>query len=377
VSLFITGGTGFLGGYVITELLRRSDERLFVLTRAKDQYSARVKQWRALQLHLSPDAFYRALHRIEFVPGDLHEPGLGIDPAMRKRLVSEVDSVLHVAASLNRKSEKACLNSNLRGTLSVIGLARDIADSRGLRRFSHVSTVAVCGHRDREVVYEDESIDWDRSDYDPYGRTKKFAEHMVMELLPDIDKTFFRPSIVMGDSRRPETTQFDMVRAFCGLADMPVIPLRANTRLDIVPADFVGEAIARLHLAKTTKHERYHLSSGRASVTAAQIGEAMRAVGKRMRFSPALGRPFQWAVRGMNRLPRKSSLQPAGALMKVFWPYIAFDTVFGNSRVRNELDLVPTPFTDYCADLYGFSTEAKYRFPYAELPAPAPVRGVA
>ena len=67
---------------------------------------------------------------------------------------------------------------------------------------------------------EDASIDWDRSDYDPYARTKKFCEHMVRELLPDVPRTVFRPSIVLGDSRRPETTQFDMVRAFVFLAGL-------------------------------------------------------------------------------------------------------------------------------------------------------------
>ena len=115
------------------------------------------------------------------------------------------DSVLHVAASLNRKSSKACFNANLRGSLSVIKLVRSIAEARGdLRRFGVVSTTAVCGKRQHEVVTEDESIDWSRSDYDPYARTKKFAEHMVGELLDDLPTVIFRPPTVMGDSRFPE-----------------------------------------------------------------------------------------------------------------------------------------------------------------------------
>ena len=109
---------------------------------------------------------------------------------------------------------------NLRGTLEVIQLAMRARDDHGLRRFSHVSTVAVCGQRANEVVQEDASIDWNRSDYDPYARTKKFCEHMVRQLLPDVPRTIFRPSIVLGDSRRPETNQFDMVRAFVFLAGL-------------------------------------------------------------------------------------------------------------------------------------------------------------
>ena len=105
----------------------------------------------------------------------------------------------------------------------------------------------MAGHRSNEVVSEDRAIDWDRSDYDPYARTKKFCEHMVRELLPDVPRTVFRPSIVLGDSRRPETTQFDMVRAFVFLAGLPVLPLRSDDRVDIVPVDYVADAVVRLH----------------------------------------------------------------------------------------------------------------------------------
>ena len=142
------------------------------------------------------------------------------------RLVHTTDSVIHCAASLNRKSEKSCLNVNLRGTLEVLQLAQQVGSHHGLRRFSQVSTVAVAGKRQDEVVTEDDSIDWDRSDYDPYARTKKFCEHMVRQLLPEVPKTIFRPSIVLGDSRHAETTQFDMVQAFVFLAGLPVLPFR-------------------------------------------------------------------------------------------------------------------------------------------------------
>ena len=182
--------------------------------------------------------------------------------------------MIHCAASLNRKSEKSCLNVNLRGTLEVAQLARRAQDAHGLRRFSQVSTVAVAGTRSHEIVTEDASIDWNRSDYDPYARTKKFCEHMVRELLPDVPRTVFRPSIVLGDSRRAETTQFDMVRAFVFLAGLPVLPFRSTDRIDIVPVDYVAESVVALHQkAESAARDlsplfgravRKHLASSRA-----------------------------------------------------------------------------------------------------------------
>jgi len=373
MTTFITGATGYLGSYVTDVMMRESDERIAVLTRAKYQAEGVEKLWRGLQLHMDADTFRSFLPRIELVPGDLTAPGLGIEPKTYERLTRECDSVLHIAASLNRKSEKACLNHNLRGTLAVIEFARAAKDSTGLRRFSHVSTVAVAGQRDREVVYEDSAIDWGRSDYDPYGRTKKFAEHMVRRLLPEVPKTFFRPSIVMGDSRFAETSQFDMVRAFCVLADMPILPFRSDVRLDIVNADWVGRAIAMLHAKQETKHEIYHLSAGESAPTAAQVaGELTRGNGRRpARFVPALETPFGAAMNGLAGMKRRNTLTTIGSLFKVFLPYITYDTVFDNSRAVAEVGVAPASFLDYANDLYRFAKGVGYRYPYRPLP---PVR---
>ncbi|MFO0713051.1 MAG: SDR family oxidoreductase [Sandaracinus sp.] len=375
--VFVTGGTGYLGSYAVTRLVQHHDAKLALLVRAKSRKDAIAKLWNGLQMHAEgvgakqAEWFERILANVTFVSGDLTAPHLGMDARVRAELAERTGSILHIAASLNRRSEKACLNANLRGTLSVIGFAKDVIARRGsLGRFTDVSTVAVCGRRYREVVQEDASIDWDRSDYDPYARTKKFAEHMVEELLPDVDRLVVRPSIVMGDSRFPQTTQFDMVRSFCALADMPVLPMSGAARLDIVNADFVGRAIADLHQKKDTRHRIYHLSSGTGSKCAEEIGVAMLSKfpgRKPPRFVPRASGAFEAAVNRMANLP-KGTLSLYGALLKVFWPYIVFDTVFDHTRVCEELGGSPVPFTDYCGELYRWSREVKFTYPYQALP---------
>ncbi|MCA9567572.1 MAG: SDR family oxidoreductase [Myxococcales bacterium] len=366
--IFVTGATGYLGGYALVELAQRTDSDFALLVRARDDAEARAKLWRGLQLHMDREGFEALWPRLVVFKGDLHGPRLGLSDADRDRLTAEVDSVLHIAASLNRKSAKACLNTNLRGTLSVIRLAREIADRSGMRRYSHVSTVAVAGHRSREVVEEDSAIDWDRSDYDPYGRTKKFCEHMAHELLPDVQRTIFRPSIVMGDTRHPRTSQFDMVQATAIMADLPAVPLAPSDRLDIVPADWVGRAIATVHLAPEPAHTIYHLSSGRNAPTAGDIGRALKAgIGRRPRFVRALEKPFDLAFRGMNRLPRGNPLQATGALMKVFMPYITYDTVFTNERIVAEVGEAPASFATYGVELYRWAKANGFAYPYVDL----------
>ena len=278
MAIFLTGATGYIGAHVASLLLETHGAALNLLVRARNRQEGAERLWQSLQLHMEFPQFSDFLStRIRIFCGDLTTPGFGLDRDEYDRLVHTTDSVLHCAASLNRKSEKTCLNVNLRGTLEVITLARHAEHYHGLRRFSEVSTVAVAGMRQNEVVTEDQSIEWDRSDYDPYARTKKFCEHMVHQLLPDVPKTVFRPSIVLGDSRHAETTQFDMVRAFVFLAGLPALPFRPADKIDIVNVDFVAGAIAALHQKDRPQYDTYHLSSGRESQTFRELTNALAA----------------------------------------------------------------------------------------------------
>ena len=359
MAVFLTGGNGFLGSYVVNDLLTSHREKLYRCSGRREE-AAREKLWKGMQLHMTPERFWRLLGRIEFIYGDLHAPKLGIDPKVYRKLTRRVDSVLHIAASLNRKSSKACLNTNLRGTLSVIQLARDIQDTSGLKRYSHVSTVAVAGKRDSEVVLEDGAIEWERSDYDPYGRTKKFCEHMARELLPDVEKVFFRPSIVMGDSRFRETSQFDMVRAFCLLAQLPVIPLDPSGRLDIVNADWVSNAISTLHTAKT----RYA-----TSITFRDGPKTIGDVAVRSRrdwqkpFSSRLETPRYLTNAVASLRPVHGDLRRVA--LKVFLPYVTYDTVFDNQRAVDE---VGRPHPSRITVLTLSPPTNNHSYPYRALP---------
>jgi thioester reductase-like protein len=370
VAIFLTGSTGYIGAHVAANLLDEHGAALNLLIRARDVREAEARLWQALQLHMDFARFYEYLEtRVRVFRGDITEPQFGLSRDEYDRLIHTTDSILHCAASLNRKSEKSCLNVNLRGTLEVLQLGMRAHHYHGLRRFSHVSTVAVAGKRQNEVVTEDSAIDWGRSDYDPYARTKKFCEHMIRELLPEVPLTIFRPSIVLGDSRRAETTQFDMVRAFVFLAGMPVLPFRPTDRIDIVNVDFVADAIATLHQKEHPLRDTYHLSSGRASQTFRELTTALAAAQQKRgpMFLPVLEGPFAWSVNGLSK--RKGSIGHPAALMKVFMPYLVWNTIFDNTRVTSELGRKPAPFSEYSYPLLKFSRDTNFVYPYQDWPS--------
>jgi len=374
-TIFLTGATGYLGSYLAAELLRRHGCELCVLVRAESAADGVRRLWRAWQLHMDFERFSRHVQRrVTVVTGDLTCPRLGLSDARWTRLARQTGSVIHCAASLNRKSAKACFNVNLRGTLQVIKLARAAHEHHGLRRFSDISTVGVAGQRQDEQVPEDAMVDWGRSDYDPYGRTKKMGEEMVRELLADVPVTIFRPSTVLGDSRFAETTQFDMVRAFVFLARLPFLPFSRRYRMDIVNADYVARAVASIHQKDEPSHVAYNVSSGAASMTYEQIVHTLRRhvdTAPRL-FLPWLEGPFGRATRLLASTPRSWGVALPASRMMVFWPYLTFNTTFGNTRVVQEMGgEEPVPFAQYAGGLMRFALEGGFSYPYQPWPAGA------
>jgi len=369
MAIFLTGSTGYLGSYLVAGLLSGHPEKLNLLVRAKSEQEARARLWQSLQLHFDFPTFLEYLNtRIRIFRGDLTNERFGLGGDEYHALVDSTDSVLHCAASLNRKSEKQCLNVNLRGGLEVIQLARQAQNHHGLRRYSLVSTVAVAGKRQNEVVTEDAAIDWNRSDYDPYARTKKFSEHMLHQLLADVPHTIFRPAIVMGDTKRPETTQFDMVQAFDMLARFPVLPLRPDDKIDIIPADYVGAAIVKIHQMEKPGYGIYHLSSGTGSQTYKEITDTLAKLGGwgKPIYQQWLGSPFSKTV---NWLAFRGGPVGYGAsLLKVFWPYLDWNTVFDNSRVVSEMGAAPEKFSAYAYPLLQFSRSNHFKYPAKPWP---------
>ncbi len=370
MAVLLTGATGYLGSYLVAELLANDHERLSLLVRAESIEAGKRRLWQALQLHMDFAHFCDCLERIDLYLGDLTDTQLGLTSSQWDRLATSTESVIHVAAAVNRKSTRLCLDVNLRGTLAMLQLARAAHTHHGLRRFSVVSTVSAAGFRRNEVVREDENLRANRADNDPYGWTKQYSEYLLQDLFADIPHTIFRPSAILGDSRFPQTTQFDNARAFALLAKAYVLPVQPDWRIDLISADYVAQAIVALHQKDQPTHEIYHLSSGLNSPTYRELVSSL-CQGPRFPgplFLPALGAPVTALSTAVAALPRRWPITRMATLLKVYMPYLMSNTVFDNQRVTAELGLAPPPFRTYAQQLYRFIIAHRLSYPYKPWP---------
>src|SRR5437016_14314561 len=162
-----------------------------------------------------------------------------------------------------------------------------------------------------------------------------------------------------------------MVRAFVFLAGLPVLPFQSQDRIDIVNVDFVADAIATLHQKDNPQYDTYHLSSGQDSQTFRQLTASLAAAQNKRGpiFLPFLQKPFTAAIDLLAK--RRSDLGYGASLMKVFMPYLVWNTVFDNRRVTTELGRKPVPFSQYSYPLLKFSRENHFTFKYQDWPTAA------
>ncbi|XP_013146638.1 PREDICTED: fatty acyl-CoA reductase 1-like [Papilio polytes] len=229
-TLFITGGSGFMGKVLVEKLLYSCSEldRIYLLLRTKKN----VKSEDRLQDIYSSPCFDRLRQerpglfesKVFVVSGDASEIGLGLSVEDRALLVNRVNIIFHVAASVRFDDPlEVAARLNLRGTREVVELAKEV---RFLEVLLHVSTSYANTNRDpiEEILYPP-LADWrdtlavcEQTDHytlkvltpkylgelpNTYTFTKQLAEHVVYEQRGQLPAVIMRPSIVISTHQEP------------------------------------------------------------------------------------------------------------------------------------------------------------------------------
>ena len=248
MDYLVTGGTGFIGRRVVTQILARDGEaEVWILVRrgSLSRFEQLATAWGERAKPLVGD-----LTAADLGLTDLTEPGT-------------VDHLVHCAAIYDMTADAASQRAaNVEGTRAVIELARRLDAT-----LHHVSSIAVAGNY--RGVFTEEDFDVSQELPTPYHQTKFEAEQLVRAA--GIRHRIYRPAVVVGDSQTGEMDKIDGPYYFFGtLAKLAALPrftpmmVPDTGRTNIVPVDYVVDALVALMHAEGRDGQTFHLTSPKA-----------------------------------------------------------------------------------------------------------------
>ncbi len=246
-TLFLTGATGFLGAFLLRDLLDTTQATIYCLVRATDQQAALKRIQRTMETYLLWDEAFR--YRIVAVLGDLGEPLLGMPPDQFAHLATEIDVIYHNGALVNFIYPYALTKApNVFGTHEALRLACQAK----LKPFHFVSTLSVFSSGDGtpgQPLKEDDLPARSHLLTEGYAQSKWVAEQLVLLARErGLPTTIHRVGRIGGHSRTGAYQSHDfmwqVIKAILELGCVPAEILESS--IQIVPVDYVSSAIVHL-----------------------------------------------------------------------------------------------------------------------------------
>ncbi|MCX7639243.1 MAG: SDR family oxidoreductase [Pyrinomonadaceae bacterium] len=240
-TIFLTGFPGFIAERLVRRLAKEN-VKFFLLVQPQFLEKA--------QRSIEKISALTNTNRENFsvFQGDITRENLSLSESEQEKIFNETTEVFHLAAiyDLAVKKDIGYL-VNVKGTQNVNAFVKKIPS---LQRYNYVSTCYVAGKREGVILETELYHEAGFRNY--YEETKYLAEVEVDKLKNELPITIFRPSVVVGDSKTGETSKYDGIyylilyyRRFPALLRLFNVG-NEMVRLNVVPVDFVVEAMAKL-----------------------------------------------------------------------------------------------------------------------------------
>ncbi|MGI0115794.1 amino acid adenylation domain-containing protein [Zooshikella sp. RANM57] len=256
-AVLLTGATGYLGAFLLEQLLLRTQADIYCLVRAKSENQAFTRIRQVMVQYLIWDERYE--HRIKPLVGDLGLPRLGLNETQWETLAETLQAIYHNGALVNFVYPYSALRApNVQGTQEVLRLAC----TKQLKAVHYVSTIDVLlsTHSPRPFIENNNPLQNPVSVPEGYTGSKWVAEKVVdIGRQRGIPITIFRPGLVISHSETGATQTNDyLLVALRGFLPMSIIPDYPRI-FDTVPVDYVAKSLVHISLNKNNTDGFYHL----------------------------------------------------------------------------------------------------------------------
>lgn len=271
--ILLTGATGFLGREILGRLLLvHPTETITAIARppagvtGSDMIAAAEARVHGALIELvGADAAAPFLPRVRAIPGDLSQDRFGLSEQAFNSLSSDIHTIFHCAAATSLNQElSVAREANVRSTFEILRLAERCVANHGERfHLHHVSTAYVAGSTNGTVSAD--QLNLEQEFRNGYEQSKAEAEAMVRGMQNIIPVTIYRPSIVVGDSVTGETSAFNVIYIPARLLVQGLFrffPALPHTPFDVVPVDYVADAIVGLSRQSHESGRAFHLTAG-------------------------------------------------------------------------------------------------------------------
>ena len=257
-NVLLTGGTGFIGPFLVKSLLEQTSANIHVLVRASDELQGKQRLRAAMESMGPSPAGLMEMFETRVVPvcGDLGQRDLALTPESWDFLANEIDTVFHNGATVNYLlNYDRMRDANVLGTNEVLRLAFE-----GRRKsFNYVSTTFIFGWAVKKVLYEtDFNKDMELLDFG-YSQSKWVSEQVVMDAgRRGLTTRIFRPALV-SPSINGGGNNFDIAVRLVAFMVNHGIGVDALNQVSFVPADITANNIGAISATPGTENKTYHV----------------------------------------------------------------------------------------------------------------------
>jgi thioester reductase-like protein len=269
-DILLTGGTGFLGPFLLLSILQQTNNNIHVLVRGDDHVQAERRLRREFISTVGHDAPMHCFdERVNILCGELSRPHFGLSHAEWDYLLSNIGSIYHNGAMVNYLLDYEHMRpTNVAGTAHVI----DLAFSGKRKILNYISTTFIFGWAAKDVLYEtDQNSGMDHLDFG-YSQTKWVAEQLVLSAMDQgLDARIFRPALITPalDGRGGN---LDITLRLLAFMIKHGVCVDTQNQVSLMPVDLTANNIVAIAGQSGTINKTFHITRDRLE-TMPQITE--------------------------------------------------------------------------------------------------------